>query len=167
MLLFDYNQPSSKRGPTTTSCCATGRRRRSLQAESPADQAGQGLLRDKYYKYLVHVPVIREGYERRDLPRPLLQLLNKALPIFEELVKAGRLPGDELGASPGGVVGSPRSRPGHSAREASVSAPAHLPELEEEASEESEPEKPEPEKPEPQVTTFLLPRAPSRKTRIS
>ena len=34
--------------------------------------------------------------------------------------------------SPGGVVGSPRSRPGHSAREASVSAPAHLPELEEE-----------------------------------
>ena len=30
------------------------------------------------------------------------------------------------------MVGSPRSRPGHSAREASVSAPAHFPELEEE-----------------------------------
>ena len=33
---------------------------------------------------------------------------------------------DGIGALPGRVVGSPRSRPGRSAREASVSAPAHL-----------------------------------------
>ena len=33
---------------------------------------------------------------------------------------------------PGGMVGLLRSRPGHSTREASVSAPAHLPEREEE-----------------------------------
>ena len=59
----------------------------------------------------------------------------QALPIFEELVKAGQEPaGEDYPATnlEHRLVGSPRSRPGHSAREASVSAPAHLPELEEE-----------------------------------
>ena len=36
--------PSSARGPTTTSCCATGRRSSCAPCKAPADQAGQGLL---------------------------------------------------------------------------------------------------------------------------
>ena len=58
----------------------------------------------------------------------------QALPIFEELVNAGQEPvGEDYPPTElEYVVGSLRSRPGRSAREASVSAPAHLPEREEE-----------------------------------
>ena len=57
----------------------------------------------------------------------------QALPIFEELVKAGS-PWVKTRRRSWSIAwrSAPRSRPGHSAREASVSAPAHLPEREEE-----------------------------------
>ena len=56
------------------------------------------------------------------------------------------------------MIGTPRSRPAHSVREASASAPARL-SVKRKASEASEASEPEPEKPEPEVTTFLLSRA--------
>ena len=58
--------PSSARSPTTTSCCATGRRSScSLQGgEHRLTKLGKGFFRDKYCKYLVHVPVIIRGRRR-------------------------------------------------------------------------------------------------------
>ena len=52
--------PSSARGPTTTSCCATGRRSSCApcKAESTADQARHLPRQDEY---LVHVPGRRSG----------------------------------------------------------------------------------------------------------
>ena len=51
-----------QRGPTTTSCCATGRHR--------LTKLGKGFFRDKYCKYLVHVPVIiRSGRGTRRTSR--------------------------------------------------------------------------------------------------
>ena len=88
----------------------------------------------------------------------------QALPIFEELVKAGQEPAGE---------DYPATNLEHrlvewlDRREAAPDTPPVKPQsprqpiylnLKRKASE-SEPEKPEPEKPEPQVTTFLLPRA--------
>ena len=72
---FDYNQPLIREG-----CCATGRRSfvRSLQGgEHRLTKLGKGFFRDKYYEYLIHVPVIIRsrrrsrrnagtGYKRRD-----------------------------------------------------------------------------------------------------
>ena len=87
----------------------------------------------------------------------------QALPIFEELVKAGQEPAGE---------DYPATNLEHrlvewlDRREAAPDTPPVKPQsprqpiylnLKRKASEESEPEKPEPEKPEPQ--TFLLPRA--------
>ena len=88
----------------------------------------------------------------------------QALPIFEELVKAGQEHClvewlDRREAAPD----TPPVKPQSPRQPINLNLKRKASEASE-ASEESEPEKPE--KPEPEVT-FLLPRPPSRKTRIS
>ena len=77
---FDYNQPLIREGPNDYILLRNGQKKlmRSLQGgEHRLTKLGKGFFRDKYYKYLVHVPVIIRGrrrsgrnagarYERRD-----------------------------------------------------------------------------------------------------
>ena len=77
---FDYNQPLIREGPNDYILLRNGRKKlvRSLQGgEHRLTKLGKGFFRDKYYEYLVHVPVIictrrrsgrnaGAGYERRD-----------------------------------------------------------------------------------------------------
>ena len=77
---FDYNQPLIREGPNDYILLRNGRKKlvRSLQGgEHRLTKLGKGFFRDKYYEYLVHVPVIIRGrrrsgrnagagYERRD-----------------------------------------------------------------------------------------------------
>ena len=73
---FDYNQPLIREGVNDYILLRNGQKKlvRSLQG---GEQLGKGFFRDKYYEYLVHVPVIIRGrrrsgrnagagYERRD-----------------------------------------------------------------------------------------------------
>ena len=77
---FDYNQPLIREGPNDYILLRNGQKKlvRSLQGgEHRLTKLGKGFFRDKYYEYLVHVPVIIRGrrrsgrnagagYERRD-----------------------------------------------------------------------------------------------------
>ena len=77
---FDYNQPLIRGGPNDYILLRNGQKKlvRSLQGgEHRLTKLGKGFFRDKYYEYLVHVPVIIRGrrrsgrnagagYERRD-----------------------------------------------------------------------------------------------------
>ena len=77
---FDYNQPLIREGPNDYILLRNGRKKlvRSLQGgEHRLTKLGKGFFRDKFYEYLVHVPVIIRGrrrsgrnagagYERRD-----------------------------------------------------------------------------------------------------
>ena len=77
---FDYNQPLIRKGPNDYILLRNGQKKlvRSLQGgEHRLTKLGKGFFRDKYYEYLVHVPVIIRGrrrsgrnagagYERRD-----------------------------------------------------------------------------------------------------
>ena len=77
---FDYNQPLIREGPNDYILLRNGQKQlvRSLQGgEHRLTKLGKGFFRDKYYEYLVHVPVIIRnrrrsgrnagaGYERRD-----------------------------------------------------------------------------------------------------
>ena len=77
---FDYNQPLIREGPNDYILLRNGQKKlvRSLQGgEHRLTKLGKGFFRDKYYEYLVHVPVITRGrrrsgrnagagYERRD-----------------------------------------------------------------------------------------------------
>ena len=72
----DYNQPLIRKGPNDYILLRNGQKKlvRSLQGgEHRLTKLGKGFFRDKYYEYLVHVPVIIRGrrrsgagYERRD-----------------------------------------------------------------------------------------------------
>ena len=74
---FDYNQPPHPRGAQLL-CNGQTKLVRSLQGgEHRLTKLGKGFFRDKYYEYLVHVPVIiwgrrrsgrnaGAGYKRRD-----------------------------------------------------------------------------------------------------
>ena len=61
---FDYNQPLIREGSNDYILLRNGQKK---LVRSLADQAG-GFFRDKYYEYLVHVPVIicgrRRSYKR-------------------------------------------------------------------------------------------------------
>ena len=77
---FDCNQPLIREGPNDYILLRNGQKKlvRSLQGgEHRLTKLGKGFFRDKYYEYLVHVPVIIRGrrrsgrnagagYERRD-----------------------------------------------------------------------------------------------------
>ena len=77
---FDYNQPLIREGPNDYILLRNGQKKlvRSLHGgEHRLTKLGKGFFRDKYYEYLVHVPVIIRGrrrsgrnagagYERRD-----------------------------------------------------------------------------------------------------
>ena len=77
---FDYNQPLIREGSNDYILLRNGQKKlvRSLQGgEHRLTKLGKGFFRDKYYEYLVHVPVIIRGrrrsgrnagagYERRD-----------------------------------------------------------------------------------------------------
>ena len=77
---FDYNQPLIREGPNDYILLRNGQKKlvRSLQGGNRRlTKLGKGFFRDKYYEYLVHVPVIIRGrqrsgrnagagYERRD-----------------------------------------------------------------------------------------------------
>ena len=64
---FDYNQPLIREGPNDYILLRNGRKKlvRSLQGgEHRLTKLGKGFFRHKYYKYLVHVPVIIRGRRR-------------------------------------------------------------------------------------------------------
>ena len=64
---FDYNQPLIRKGPNDYILLRNGRKKlvRSLQGgEHRLTKLGKGFFRDKYYEYLVHVPVIIRGRRR-------------------------------------------------------------------------------------------------------
>ena len=73
---FDCNQALIREGPNDYILLRNGQKKlvRSLQGgEHRLTKLGKGFFRDKYYEYLVHVPVIIHGrrrsgrnYERRD-----------------------------------------------------------------------------------------------------
>ena len=52
---FDYNQPLIREGPNDYILLRNGQKKTKL---------GKGFFRDKYYEYLVHVPVIIRGRRR-------------------------------------------------------------------------------------------------------
>ena len=61
---FDYNQPLIREGPNDYILLRNGQKKlvRSLQGgEHRLTKLGKGFFRDKYYEYLVHVPVIIRG----------------------------------------------------------------------------------------------------------
>ena len=64
---FDYNQPLICEGPNDYILLRNGQKKlvRSLQGgERRLTKLGKGFFRDKYYEYLVHVPVIIRGRRR-------------------------------------------------------------------------------------------------------
>ena len=64
---FDYNQPLIREGPNDYILLRNGRKKlvRSLQGgEHRLTKLGKGFFRDKFYEYLVHVPVIIRGRRR-------------------------------------------------------------------------------------------------------
>ena len=64
---FDYNQPLIREGPNDYILLRNGQKKlvRSLQGgEHRLTKLGKGFFRDKYYEYLVHVPVIIRGRRR-------------------------------------------------------------------------------------------------------
>ena len=62
---FDYNQPLIREGPNDYILLRNGRCALLAGRRAPADQAGKGFFRDKYYEYLLHVPAIIRGRRGR------------------------------------------------------------------------------------------------------
>ena len=118
---FDYNQPLIREGPNDYILLRNGQKKlvRSLQGgEHRLTKLGKGFFRDKYYEYLVHVPVIIRGrrrsgrnagagYERRDW-LPVNELGGASTPHGGAGGAAGQ-------ATRGGLAGPgrphPRTRP--------------------------------------------------------
>ena len=63
---FDYNQPLIREGPNDYILLRNKHKKlvRSLQGGDRLTKLGKGFFRDKYYKYLVHVPAIIRGRRR-------------------------------------------------------------------------------------------------------
>ena len=116
---FDYNQPLIREGPNDYILLRNGRKKlvRSLQGgEHRLTKLGKGFFRDKFYEYLVHVPVIIRnrrrsgrnagaGYERRDwLPVNELGGATRPAHLTEEQVAQRVRQQVEASLDPGGPI---------------------------------------------------------------
>ena len=104
---FDYNQPLIRKGPNDYILLRNGQKKlvRSLQGgEHRLTKLGKGFFRDKYYEYLVHVPVIIRG--RRRSGRSGLQA--QGLAAGEQAGRRNEAPGAPHGGA-GGAAGQATS----------------------------------------------------------
>ena len=116
---FDYNQPLIREGPNEYILLRNGQKKLvcSLQGgEHRLTKLGKSFFRDKYYEYLVHVPVIIRGrrrsgrnagagYERRDwLPNELGGATRHPAHLTEEQVAQRVRQQVEASLDPGGPI---------------------------------------------------------------
>ena len=118
---FDYNQPLIREGPNDYILLRNGQKKlvRSLQGgEHRLTKLGKGFFRDKYYEYLVHVPVIIRG-RRRSGRNAGAGYERRGLAAGERAGRRHEAPGAPHGgaggaagqAAGGGLAGSGRPHP--------------------------------------------------------
>ena len=121
---FDYNQPLIREGPNDYILLRNGQKKLVRSLQGGEHRLGKGFFRDKYYEYLVHVPVIIRGrrrsgrnagagYERRDwLPvNELGGATRHPAHLTEEQVAQRVRQQVEASLDPGGPILSSRTRP--------------------------------------------------------
>ena len=103
---FDCNQPLIREGPNDYILLRNGQKKlvRSLQGgEHRLTKLGKGFFRDKFYEYLVHVPVIIRG-RRRSGQNASAGLRAQGLAAGERAGRGNEAPGAPHGGA-GGAAG--------------------------------------------------------------